>query len=158
MFSLHNAWLISERSSQFAYFLITTCIILVNLQAVVGGKKCCFKREILPVTPWEGEHCSKRPFHETVTWNNNTLLDGKRRTVRGNFKQRDYIIQKANILSFQGPTASFAIQQGVFGTRRPFWSWKGLISFHYSLWKYRQSFPVGGTRKSFHKNRDVKTR
>ena len=42
------------------------------------------------------------------------MLDGKRRTVRGNFKQGDYIIQKANILSFQGPTASFAIQQGVF--------------------------------------------
>ena len=31
-------------------------------------------------------------------------------------KQRDYIIQKANILSFQGPIALFAFQQGVFCT------------------------------------------
>ena len=59
-------------------------------------------------------------FYEAVTWNNNTLLDGKRRTVIRNFKQRDYIIQRANILSFQGLTASFAIQLGVFGTMRPF--------------------------------------
>ena len=29
-------------------------------------------------------------------------------------KQRDYIIKKANILSFLGPSASFAIQQCVF--------------------------------------------
>ena len=32
-------------------------------------------------------------------------------------KQRDYIIQKANILSFQGPIALFAFQQGVFVPR-----------------------------------------
>ena len=31
----------------------------------------------------------------------------------GQEKQKDYIIQKANILSFQGPTALFAVQQGV---------------------------------------------
>lgn len=36
--------------------------------------------------------------------------------VKGQEKQRDSIIQKANIDSFQGPTASFAIQQGVFCT------------------------------------------
>ena len=35
------------------------------------------------------------PLQNTVTW----------------YKNRDYIIEKANILSFQGPTASFAIQQ-----------------------------------------------
>ena len=28
-----------------------TSLILANLQAVAGGKKCCFRREILPVTP-----------------------------------------------------------------------------------------------------------
>ena len=42
------------------------------------------------------------------------LLDGKRRS--GTRIQRDDIFQKANILSFQGLTASFAIQQGVFST------------------------------------------
>ena len=31
----------------------------------------------------------------------------------GEEKQRDYIIQKTDILSFQGPTAFFAVQQGV---------------------------------------------
>ena len=34
--------------------------------------------------------------------------------AEGQEKQRDYIIQKANILSFQGLTGAFAIQQGVF--------------------------------------------
>ena len=42
------------------------------------------------------------------------LLDGKRRS--GQRIQRDDIFQKANTLSFQGLTASFAIQQGVFST------------------------------------------
>ena len=32
----------------------------------------------------------------------------------GQEKQGNYITQKANILSFQGTTASFALQQGVF--------------------------------------------
>ena len=32
----------------------------------------------------------------------------------GQEKQKDYIIQKANILSFQGPTALFALQQVVW--------------------------------------------
>ena len=36
--------------------------------------------------------------------------------VEGGEKNRDYIIQKADIHSFQGPTASFAIPQGVFCT------------------------------------------
>jgi len=34
----------------------------------------------------------------------------------GQEKQRDNIIKKANILCFQGHTASFAIHQGVFCT------------------------------------------
>ena len=34
--------------------------------------------------------------------------------AQGQEKQRDYITQKANILSLQGPTASFAIEQGIF--------------------------------------------
>ena len=34
--------------------------------------------------------------------------------VEGGKKNRDYNIQKADIHSFQGPTASFAIPQGVF--------------------------------------------
>lgn len=42
------------------------------------------------------------------------LLDGKRRS--GSRIQRDDIFQKANVFSFQGLTASFDIQQGVFST------------------------------------------
>ena len=38
--------------------------------------------------------------------------------VEGGKKNRDYNIQKADIHSFQGPTASFAIPQGVFCTIR----------------------------------------
>lgn len=34
--------------------------------------------------------------------------------AKGQQKQRDNLIQKAHILSFQGPTAPFAIQQGDF--------------------------------------------
>ena len=34
--------------------------------------------------------------------------------------QRDDIFQKANVFSFQGLTASFAILQSVFGSVRPF--------------------------------------
>ena len=41
----------------------------------------------------------------------------------GQEKQKDYIIQKANILSFQGPTALFALQQGVWTMSR--FLWKG---------------------------------
>ena len=41
----------------------------------------------------------------------------------GQEKQKDYIIQKANILSFQGPTALFALQQGVWTMWR--FLWKG---------------------------------
>ena len=41
----------------------------------------------------------------------------------GQEKQKEYIIQKANILSFQGPTALFALQQGVWTMRR--FLWKG---------------------------------
>ena len=41
-------------------------------------------------------------------------LAGRRTTWWELEKQRDYIIQKANVLSFQGPLALFAIQQGVF--------------------------------------------
>ena len=39
--------------------------------------------------------------------------------AEGQEKQRDNLIQKAHILSFQSPTASFAIQQGDFSTTRP---------------------------------------
>ena len=35
-------------------------------------------------------------------------------TLQGGKKNRDYIIQKADTLSSQGPTALFAIHQGVF--------------------------------------------
>ena len=38
-------------------------------------------------------------LHEKVTWNKNNLLEGKRKAV-WKVKQRDYNIQKANILSF----------------------------------------------------------
>ena len=41
-------------------------------------------------------------------------LAGRRTTWWELEKQRDYIIQKTNVLSFQGPLALFAIQQGVF--------------------------------------------
>ena len=44
MFSFNTTWPILERRSQLAYFLRTTCLILTNLQAVAGSKKCCFKR------------------------------------------------------------------------------------------------------------------
>ena len=41
-------------------------------------------------------------LHDTVTWyKKTTLLNGKRR--RGQEKQRDNLIKKAHILSFQGP-------------------------------------------------------
>ena len=43
-------------------------------------------------------------------------LAGRRTTWWELEKQRDYIIQKANVLPFQGPSALFAIQQGVFCT------------------------------------------
>ena len=36
--------------------------------------------------------------------------------AEGQEKQRDYIIQKANIFSFQGLTGAFAIRQGGFCT------------------------------------------
>ena len=47
--------------------------------------------------------------------------------AEGQEKQRDNIIQKAKILCFQGHTASFAIQQGIFCTMWPyvFWIYSG---------------------------------
>ena len=33
-------------------FLESTSLMLVNLKAVAGVKKCCFRQEILPVTAW----------------------------------------------------------------------------------------------------------
>ena len=44
----------------------------------------------------------------------NTLLDGKRR--RGKEKQRDYVIQKAYILSLHVPTASMPYSKVFFCT------------------------------------------
>ena len=52
------------------------------------------------------------PFVRLYGTKKNTLLDGKRR--RGKEKQRDYIIQKAHILSFSRSHCVDAIQQGVF--------------------------------------------
>ena len=53
----------------------------------------------------------------------NTLLDGKRR--RGKEKQRDYVIQKAHILSLHVPTASMPYSKVFFCTMWPY-SAKGL--------------------------------
>lgn len=50
------------------------------------------------------------PLQNTVTWGKNTLLDGKRRSGAGKIKKLHH--STTNMLSFQGPTASFAIQQG----------------------------------------------
>lgn len=54
-------------------------------------------------------------------------MGGKRDTARHAEKLRDYFIQKTDILTFQGPTALFAIKQGVFYTMWPF-PYKGLIT------------------------------
>ena len=43
--------------------------------------------------------------------------------------QRDDIFQKANILSFQGLTASFAIQQGVYSAKGSL-TCKDLLNIH----------------------------
>ena len=52
-----------------------------------------------------------------VTWQKKKHLAGWHITHWGEKnKEKDYIIQKANILSFRGAIALLAFQQGVFGT------------------------------------------
>ena len=53
------------------------------------------------------------PLQRNCHMGQNTSLEGERRGGELE-KRRDYIIQQANVLSFQGPSALFAIQQGVF--------------------------------------------
>ena len=53
------------------------------------------------------------PLHKTVTWYKITPC-WMANYAKGQEKQKDYINQKANILSRHGHTTSFAIQQGVF--------------------------------------------
>ena len=52
------------------------------------------------------------PKQKIVTWDKNTCWVAN--DVVGQEKQKDYVFQKANILSFQGPTALFAVQQELF--------------------------------------------
>ena len=47
---------------------------------------------------------------ERVTWEKTPCWMAN--DAVGQEKQKEYIIQKANILSFQGPTALFALQKG----------------------------------------------
>ena len=54
-------------------------------------------------------------MQNTVTLYEKKLLAVWQTTQRGK-KNSDYLVQKANILSFQGPTALLAIQQGVYCT------------------------------------------
>lgn len=58
------------------------------------------------------------PLHKTVTWYKITPC-WVVNYAKGQEKQKDYINQKANILSCHGHTTSFAIQQGVFCTMWP---------------------------------------
>ena len=64
-------------------------------------------------------HCLKERIRKDVTSSSyiTALLPWLGKVLEGQEKQSDDIIQKLKliyILSFQGPTASFAIQQGVF--------------------------------------------
>ena len=64
-------------------------------------------------------HCLKERIRKDVTSSSyiTVLLPWLGKVLEGQEKQSDDIIPKLkliNILSFQGPTASFAIQQGVF--------------------------------------------
>ena len=56
--------------------------------------------------------------------------------------QRDDIFQKANVLSFQGLTASFAILQSVFGSVRPFDHAKGPLAFTILYESTGKAFPL----------------
>ena len=72
--------------------------------------------------------CENGPYAEKiVTWNKNTCWVAN--DAVGHEKQKDYVIQKANILSFQGPTALFALQQGLFLHHVTVFSEKGPLPF-----------------------------